>query len=142
MWRGWEDAKLNAKWFREFMAYDPCVDLAVTTPADARPRRIIRGLQAPPEDLDAIAATRTTPVETVLIEGLSHILRRQDAPSLQAYKKDVRRPIDPTWSTAWWRGAPAFRSDPAGSRFQSASTGTRVFCPLTMRHSSPTRCQR
>lgn len=51
-------------------------------------------LQVPPEDLDAIAAARIAPVETVLVEGLSHILRKQNMPSVQANKKDVRRPVE------------------------------------------------
>ena len=86
--------KLNAKWFREFIEYDPLADLA----GSAQPVLALTGsfdLQTPPEDLQAIAAARTAPTETVLVEGLSHILRRQDTPSVRAYKKDVRRPIDP-----------------------------------------------
>lgn len=85
--------KLNAKWFREFLAYDPRADLA----ASSQPMLAVTGafdLQVPPEDLDAIAAARVAPVETVLIDGLSHILRRQNMPSVRAYKKDVQRPVE------------------------------------------------
>ncbi len=86
-------ARINARWHREFMAYDPSVDLA----ASAAPVLAIGGafdLQSPPEDTVRIADIRTAPTQTEVLDGLSHILRRQPAPSLQAYRGDLRRPID------------------------------------------------
>ncbi len=86
-------ARINARWHREFMAYDPRDDLA----ASAAPVLAIGGefdLQSPPEDTPVIETLRTAPTRSVVLDGLSHILRRQPAPSLQAYRADLRRPVD------------------------------------------------
>ncbi len=88
-------AKLNARWHREFMAHDPLEDLrrlvvpvlAVTGEKD---------LQVDPADLEAIAATVPGGVTTRLVSDVSHTLRRQPGPpSLNAYKKELREPVDP-----------------------------------------------
>lgn len=87
-------ARINARWHREFMAYDPSVDLSDT----GQPVLAIGGafdLQSPPEDAPRIAALRSAaPTRVEVLDGLSHILRRQPRPSLQAYRTDLRRPID------------------------------------------------
>ena len=42
-----------------------------------------------------IAATVAGPVETVLVDDLTHVLRRDSSlPSLSAYRKLIRRPTD------------------------------------------------
>lgn len=85
--------RLNARWHREFMAYDPSTDLA----AAAQPVLAVGGefdLQSPPEDTARIAAFRTAPTRVAVLDGLSHILRRQSAPSLKGYRADMQRPID------------------------------------------------
>lgn len=88
-------AKVNAKWFREYLDYDPRGDLgrmnmpvlAVTGSKD---------LQVDPGDLAAIADVVPGPVQTWLAPDVSHLLRVQPgAPSLRAYKKEVRQPVDP-----------------------------------------------
>jgi hypothetical protein len=88
-------ARVNARWFREFMAYDPAPDLArLRVPVLA----IAGGkdLQAPPQDLSTIATVLGDRARTVLIEDLSHILRDQaGAPTLRSYRRDVTRPVDP-----------------------------------------------
>lgn len=86
-------ARVNARWHREFMAYDPSVDLA----AARQPVLALGGqfdLQSPPEDTPRIAEIRRAPTRAKVLDGLSHILRRQVAPSLKEYRRDVRRPID------------------------------------------------
>ncbi len=87
-------ARVNARWFREFMAYDPAPDLARL----AVPVLAVAGnkdLQAPPEDLDAIAALLGDRARTVLVDDLSHILRSQPGPAtLRSYRRDVTRPVD------------------------------------------------
>lgn len=85
--------KLNARWTREFMAYDPRDDLARI----AVPVLAITGakdLQARPGDLDVIASTAAQ--ATVLrVPDLTHTLRLQRGhPSLAAYKKELREPVN------------------------------------------------
>lgn len=86
--------KLNARWMREFMAYDPASDLArVSVPVLA-----ITGdkdIQVDPADLDRVAAAVSGPVEVHRLPDLTHLLRPEPgAPRLQTYKKQVRTPID------------------------------------------------
>ncbi|MBG0815539.1 serine aminopeptidase domain-containing protein [Planomonospora sp. ID82291] len=111
--------KTNARWHREFIAFDPgpalralrAPVLAVTGAAD---------VQVDPADLDAIAAAaggaRTDAgtdagtdngtgtggdaagrdVTTVRVPELSHLLRRDpDGGGLRTYKQQIRRPTDP-----------------------------------------------
>jgi uncharacterized protein len=89
-----DGAKVNALWFRELLDYDPRYDLASTT----MPILAVTGskdLQTPPEDVAAIAMAASGPVETVVVDDVSHILREQPgSPDLRSYRKDVRRPVD------------------------------------------------
>jgi hypothetical protein len=87
-------AKLNALWFREFMDYDPRPDLSrITAPVLAITGS--KDLQTPPEDLTAISAAAAGPVQTALVDDVSHILRSQPgAATLRSYRRDTRRPID------------------------------------------------
>ncbi|KAE8763659.1 alpha/beta hydrolase [Georgenia thermotolerans] len=87
--------RLNARWFREFLAYDPRADLAtITAPVLAATGD--HDVQVPPEDLETLAALVPGDVETVLVPDLNHILRHQTGtPTLKTYKTDVRHPVDP-----------------------------------------------
>ncbi|PFG41122.1 hypothetical protein ATJ97_3670 [Georgenia soli] len=89
-----DGTRLNARWHREFMAYDPRVDLArIHVPVLAVTGT--KDLQTPVGDLATIASTVPAAVETHEVPDVTHILRRQDGPaSLSAYKKEVRRPLD------------------------------------------------
>ncbi|WP_196469670.1 S9 family peptidase [Planomonospora sp. ID91781] len=105
--------RTNARWHREFIAFDPepalralrAPVLAVTGAGD---------VQVDPADLDAIAATAgrdggtaegdaakgydtvTGDVTTVRVPELSHLLRRDpDGGGLRTYKQQIRRPVDP-----------------------------------------------
>lgn len=86
--------RLNAKWHREFMAYDPRTDLArLTVPVLAVTGG--KDLQTDPTDLDAIAELVPGPVETHEVPDVSHLLRRQLGPaSLGAYKQEIKQPVD------------------------------------------------
>ena len=91
----WVDlARVNAKWFREFLAYDPADDL----PKIDVPVLAITGekdLQVDPADLAVVAELAGGPVETHLVPDLTHSLRRQPgAPSLTRFKQEVREPVD------------------------------------------------
>ncbi|GIH69826.1 alpha/beta hydrolase family protein [Sphaerimonospora thailandensis] len=87
--------KVNARWHREFIAFDPKPFLR----ASHVPLLALTGakdLQTDPADLDEIAAVAGGPVRTALVPDLTHLLRRDPAaPSLKAYKKLVRTPTDP-----------------------------------------------
>lgn len=85
--------RLNARWFREFMAYDPLADLSA---AQQPVLAVAAGydLQSPPDDAAAIAAARSAPTRHVLLDGVSHILRRQSTATLRTYRRDARAPID------------------------------------------------
>lgn len=86
-------ARINARWHREFMAYDPIADLR----SAPQPVLALGGefdLQSPPEDTLLIATVRAAPTRSEVLDGLSHILRRQPAASLKDYRSDLRRPID------------------------------------------------
>jgi len=87
-------AKINAKWFREYLAYDPRADLAkIQVPVLA-----ITGtsdLQVDPTDLRVVEELVPGEVETHLVPNLTHTLRRQGAaPSLSRYKRELRDPVD------------------------------------------------
>jgi len=87
-------ARINAKWFRELLDFDPAPLLAaITVPVLA-----ITGdkdIQVDPADLDIIAATVPGQVSTHRIENLTHILRLDPAePTLGAYRKLIKQPVD------------------------------------------------
>jgi pimeloyl-ACP methyl ester carboxylesterase len=88
-------AKINAKWFREFLAYDPADDLAmIDVPVLAITGE--KDLQVDAGDLALIADLVSGPVATHALADLTHSLRRQPgAPSLSRYKQEVREPVDP-----------------------------------------------
>jgi uncharacterized protein len=89
-----EGARINARWFREFMAYDPREDLRrVTVPVLAITGT--KDLQARPDDLTAVADLVAGPVETHRVPDLTHTLRRQDGPAtMRSYREELRRPVD------------------------------------------------
>ncbi|WP_169984033.1 alpha/beta hydrolase [Microbispora sp. H10836] len=86
--------RVNARWTREFLDYDPAADLALIK----APVLAVTGekdLQVDPGDLARMAELVPGPIETHLIPDLSHILRRQPGtPSLRAYKREAREPVD------------------------------------------------
>jgi pimeloyl-ACP methyl ester carboxylesterase len=86
--------RINAKWFRELLAFDPVIYLrGVTVPVLA-----ITGdkdLQVDPDDLDIIASTVTGPVTIRRVPDLTHILRRDPAaPTLGDYRRQLKLPVD------------------------------------------------
>jgi alpha-beta hydrolase superfamily lysophospholipase len=85
--------RVNARWFREFMAYDPLADLsAATQPVLAMAAGY--DLQSPPEDAGTIGEARTAPTQCERLDGVSHILRRQPTATIRTYRRDARLPID------------------------------------------------
>ncbi|WP_430334975.1 alpha/beta hydrolase [Rhodococcus sp. ACT016] len=86
--------KVNARWFREFLDFDPKPILR----ENLSPVLAITGakdIQVDPDDLEVIAALVPDEVDTVRVPDLTHLLRRdRNAPSLRAYRGLVRRPVD------------------------------------------------
>ncbi|MGY1714290.1 alpha/beta hydrolase family protein [Geodermatophilus sp. SYSU D01106] len=86
--------RLNARWHREFLAYDPRGDLA-RIPVPVLAVTGGKDLQVPAADLDTIAATVAGPVTTLRPPDLTHTLRHQPGPaSLRAYRRELRQPVD------------------------------------------------
>ena len=86
--------KLNARWFREFLAHDPTPSLRrITTPVLALTGS--KDLQIPPADVERIAELVPGPCRHEVVPGLTHLLRRElGEPSLRTYKKQAKQPID------------------------------------------------
>ncbi|MEH0826270.1 MULTISPECIES: alpha/beta hydrolase family protein [unclassified Micromonospora] len=88
--------RLNARWFREFLRYDPRPDLArVDAPILALTGD--KDLQTDPADLPVVAAHAGGPVQTRVLPDVTHVLRRQPGPpSLRAYRDEAKQPLDPS----------------------------------------------
>jgi pimeloyl-ACP methyl ester carboxylesterase len=88
-------ARLNARWHREFLAHDPREDLRrIGVPVLALTGE--KDLQVPASDVDLVAELVPGEVTARRVPDLTHTLRRQPgAPSLSAYKKELRGPVDP-----------------------------------------------
>ena len=105
--------RINARWFRDFLAYDP-------RPAMARikvPVLAITGgqdAQVPPEDVAAIGRLAQGSFEGHVIGDLSHLFRPDPASAgPRAYRHSVRQPVDAevlglitSWITRHWTGSP------------------------------------
>ncbi len=105
--------RLNARWLRDFLAYDPRPALArITVPVLA----ITGGqdVQVPPEDVAAIGRLVQGPFEGHVTGDLSHLFRPDPASAgPRAYRRSVRQPVDTeilklitSWITSHWAGSP------------------------------------
>jgi pimeloyl-ACP methyl ester carboxylesterase len=87
--------KVNAKWFREFMAYNPADDM----PGIKVPVLAITGskdIQVDPQDLERMAELLKAPFERHVIKDMTHLLRTEERePSISDYKRQLKRPIEP-----------------------------------------------
>lgn len=86
--------RVNARWFRDFLAYDPREALArITVPVLA----ITGGqdVQVPPEDVAAIGRLVQGPFEGHVVGDLSHLFRPDPASAgPRSYRRAVRQPVD------------------------------------------------
>ncbi len=88
--------KINAKWMREFLAYDPAEDLArIEVPVLAITGS--KDIQVAPGDLDVMAGLVRSEFEPHVVPDVTHLLRADASavPSIQTYKKQVEEPVDP-----------------------------------------------
>jgi len=88
-------AKINAKWFREFMDYNPAEDLQrITVPVLA-----INGskdIQIDSSDLNWMANLIRAPFEPHLIPNMTHLLRIEEGDAaISKYKKELKKPLEP-----------------------------------------------
>ena len=87
--------RVNARWFRDFIRYDPAPVLArITVPVLA----ITGGqdVQVPPQDVDAIGALVKGPFEGHIVGDLSHLMRPDpDSAGPRGYRRSVRQPVSP-----------------------------------------------
>jgi pimeloyl-ACP methyl ester carboxylesterase len=87
--------RINARWWREFLGYDPVPDYArITTPVLA----ITGGhdMQVPPEDVEAIGRQVKGAFEGHVVGDLSHLLRPDpNRKGPFGYRSAVRQPVDP-----------------------------------------------
>jgi alpha-beta hydrolase superfamily lysophospholipase len=86
--------KLNAKWFREFMAFEPTQALRhATVPVLAITGR--KDIQVDPADVSVMERAVPTPFTGHVVEDVTHLLRPDPGPaSVRTYKKQARRPLD------------------------------------------------
>jgi fermentation-respiration switch protein FrsA (DUF1100 family) len=87
--------KINAKWMREFMAYDPASTLADTK----TPILAITGskdVQVDPADISTIASIVGEHASTHVVPDVDHILRHEpaDLSNPKKYKAQAQQPID------------------------------------------------
>ncbi|MCX4094378.1 alpha/beta hydrolase [Nocardia sp. alder85J] len=101
--------RVNARWLREFAAYDPAPALRrITVPVLA----ITGGhdLQVPPEDVEVMGRLVRGPFDGRVVGDLGHLLRPDpDRLGMRDYRRAVRRPIAPAvldsiadWVAAHW----------------------------------------
>ena len=87
--------KVNAKWLREFMAYNPTEDLQrISVPVLAISGS--KDIQVDSSDLDRMANLIKTPFESHLILNMTHLLRIEEGEAaISKYKQEIKKPIEP-----------------------------------------------
>jgi pimeloyl-ACP methyl ester carboxylesterase len=87
--------KINARWLREFMAYNPSDDLRhITIPVLAITGS--KDIQVDPQDLEKMASLIKSPFEHHIIQDMTHLLRIEHGEaSLSRYKEEILQPISP-----------------------------------------------
>jgi pimeloyl-ACP methyl ester carboxylesterase len=87
-------AKINAKWMREFLAYDPAEDLArIRVPVLAITGS--KDIQVDPADLPRMADLVKAEFEWHAVPNLTHMLRAEPGePTVSTYKQQVTQPVD------------------------------------------------
>ena len=85
--------RINAKWFREFMAHDPSVALrGVDVPVLAITGA--KDIQVNPADIARMGELVGDGFTGVVPDNLTHLLRLDEGPaSVRTYKKQMRRPV-------------------------------------------------
>jgi uncharacterized protein len=87
--------KINAKWMREFLAYDPAPDLArIRAPILAITGA--KDIQVDPANLERMGKIVAASFEAHVVPDVTHLLRRESGPGgIRTYKEQVKRPVAP-----------------------------------------------
>ena len=87
-------AKINAKWMREFLAYDPAQDLSnIHVPVLAITGS--KDIQVMPADLERMGELVPGEFEGHEISNVTHMLRAEpEQPSVSNYKAQILQPVD------------------------------------------------
>jgi hypothetical protein len=87
--------KMNAKWMREFLSYDPADDLGrIDSPVLAITGS--KDIQVDPGNLERMAGLVTAPFESHVLPDVTHLLRAEAGQGgISTYKKQVEKPVDP-----------------------------------------------
>jgi pimeloyl-ACP methyl ester carboxylesterase len=87
-------SKLNAKWMREFIDYNPAEDLSkIKVPVLAITGA--KDIQVNPDNLKRMEELVGSPFEYHLLDGVTHLLRDQEGNAdISTYKKQLKQPID------------------------------------------------
>ncbi len=86
--------KINAKWLREFMVYNPADDLPkIRVPLLAATGA--KDIQVNPLDLELMAKLVKTDFESHQIPNMTHLLRTETGePTISTYTKQIKQPLD------------------------------------------------
>lgn len=118
--------RVNARWVRDFAAYDPAPVLArVTVPVLA----ITGGhdLQVPPADIDAMRELVKGPFEGHVLGDLSHMLRPDpDVTGPRGYRQAARQPVSPQVLHLITARVGRYRGAGAGHGIDMAPAGTET----------------
>jgi uncharacterized protein len=118
--------RVNARWYREFFAWDPTPDFARI----AVPVLAITGghdMQVPPEDAETIIGRLVQgPFEGHVVDDLSHLLRPDpDWAGPRGYRRAVRQPVSPAvlamitrWVAGHWAQPPGGQPGTTGRQGQ------------------------
>jgi pimeloyl-ACP methyl ester carboxylesterase len=89
--------RVNARWLRDFLAYDPRPVLAsITVPVLAVTGE--QDVQVPPEDVAVVGELVRGPFEGHVLAGLSHLLRPDPGSAgPRGYQRAVRQPVSPEY---------------------------------------------
>jgi pimeloyl-ACP methyl ester carboxylesterase len=120
-----QGTQFNARWYREFAAYDPRPVLArIKVPVLAITGG--RDVQVPPEDVAEIGRLVQGPFEGHVVGDLSHLFRPDpESAGVLSYRREAREPVSPevprlieAWITSHWAGSPAGQPLPDGQHAQ------------------------
>lgn len=87
--------RINAKWMREFLAYDPTADLGrIGVPVLAITGS--KDIQVDPADLELMASAVSSEFESHVVPDVTHLLRADadPVPSINSYKTQIAEPVD------------------------------------------------
>lgn len=87
--------RVNAKWLRELLSYDPTLDLSrISCPTLALAGA--KDIQVDPGNLERMAELVKAPFAYHLVPDLTHLLRAEAGqPTLTSYRRQARQPVDP-----------------------------------------------